>query len=106
MIIPETALPERKVPVIVRPAYTVSLERTSGLTFIHCDVHSAWTPAIKSALKRDWSALLAMHEAPILALHDPRDRKHEKFLRMFGFSRLTSFVDPLGTELEIHSTGA
>jgi hypothetical protein len=106
MIVPETALPERKVPVIVRPSYTVFLERTSGLTFVHCDVHSAWTPKTKAALLRDWSNLLALHEAPILALHDPGDLKHEKFLRMFGFTRLTSFKDTSGSEREIHTTGA
>jgi hypothetical protein len=100
------AHPERKVPVIVRPAYTVSLERTSGLTFVHCDIHARWTPTIKAALREDWRRFLELHEAPILALHTPGDRKHAKFLSIFGFSLRGSITDPTGKPLEIFAIGA
>lgn len=98
---------ERKVPVIVRPgAYTVSLERTDGLTFGHCDIHTRWTPTIKAALREDWRRFLELHEAPILALHTPGDRKHAKFLSIFGFRFIGSHQTPDGTTLEIFATGA
>jgi hypothetical protein len=87
------AIPERKVPVIVKPDYTVFLERTSGLTFVHCDVHSRWTSRVKDELVRDWQTFRALHEAPILALHTPGDTKHHKFLSMFGFEFATAFTD-------------
>lgn len=97
---------ERKVPVIVRPAYTVFLERTDGLTLVHCDIHQRWTPTIKAALREDWLSLVAMHEAPILALHTPGDRKHHKFLTLFGFRFLGSLQTPEGTHQDIFAIGA
>lgn len=93
---------ERKVPVIVRPAYTVFLERTSGLTFGHIEIHHRWTPSLKAALQDDWRNFRALHGAPIMALHTPGDRKHLKFLTMFGFKRLGSFTDAASeTEMEL-----
>lgn len=93
MIVPHEAVPERKVPVIVRPGrYTVSLERTSGLTLVHCSVHT-WSPSISRSLKADWKAFLNLHDGPLLALHTPGDRKHLHFLRIFGFEYLTSYHD-------------
>jgi hypothetical protein len=89
---------DRKVPVIVRPSYTVSLESTSGLTFIHCDVHSKWTPETARALKRDWRVFTFLHEAPIYALHDPADIKHEKFLKQFGFTYSGEFQSDDGLQ--------
>lgn len=97
-------VPERKVPVILRPGdYTVSFERTTGLTFIHCDIHRTWTPALKRRLMDDFTTLRGLHEEPILALHDPGDAKHEKFLRTFGFHRIGEFAEPeTGTRREVY----
>jgi hypothetical protein len=101
--LPPEAIPERKVPVIVRKDYTVYLERTSGLTFIHCDVHSRWSPSVRFDLMHDWQSFKLLHRAPIYALHTPGDRKHEKFLRLFGFSFEGSFTDPAMGPTEIYS---
>lgn len=100
------AIPERKVPVIVRQDYTVLLERTSGLTFIHCAIHAPWSRSVKSALLDDWRTFRQLHDAPILALHRPGDRKHHKFLTQFGFKFASSFEDAAtgaDTHLFIHS---
>jgi hypothetical protein len=77
-----------KVPVIRRPGYTVLLEEhvTAG-TFIHCDVLK-WTPEVFRDLRETFPLLCQLHGGPIHALHDVCDRKHEKFLRLFGFERL------------------
>lgn len=104
-MLPTTAIPERKVPVIVKPAYTVLLERTSGLTFVHCEIHGRWSPRVKAELLADWSTFRSLHQAPILALHTPGDRKHHKFLTMFGFEFAGSFTDAAtlaDTDLFIH----
>lgn len=101
--IPAEAIPERKVPVIVRQgAYTVYFERTSGLTFIHCDIFSPWTKDLKQRLSSDWKALRGLHEGPIYALHTPSDKKHEKFLLMMGFTYAASFTGPDGSPRDIY----
>lgn len=104
LTIPSTAVPERKVPVIVRPgAYTVYFERTSGLTFIHCDIHGRWTKDTKTRLSADWKALRDIHEgSPIYALHTPNDTKHEKFLLMMGFRYAASFTGTDGSPHDIY----
>lgn len=103
LTIPSEAIPERKVPVIVRSgAYTVYFERTSGLTFIHCDVLCPWTKEIKQRLSADWKALRALHEGPIYALHTPSDTKHEKFLLMMGFHYAASFIGHDGSPHDIY----
>lgn len=102
------AYAERKVPVIVRSAYTVFLERTSGLTFIHCTIHERWTSNVRNALLEDWKAFRLLHDDKICALHVPGDSKHLKFLTLFGFHYIGSFADAAtgsGLDLFIH-TGA
>jgi len=102
------AIPNRKVPVIVRQDYTVHLERTSGLTFIHCAIHTLWTRGVKASLLDDWRTFRSLHDAPIFALHHPGDRKHHKFLTHFGFKFASSFKDAAtgdDTHLFIHSGG-
>lgn len=103
MNLPELAEAERKVPVIVNRYFTVSLERTSGLTFIHCEIHVPWTSAVRQALAHDWLTFLELHKAPILALHNPDDRKHQKFLKLFGFEFAGSFLAPCGSERHIYT---
>lgn len=95
--------PQPRVPVIRRPAYTVSLEQHGDHSFVHCDVR-AWSPSARQALSADWQAFQALHGGPILALHTPGDRKHLKFLTLFGFHRVTSYVDRLHGPQELFST--
>ncbi|WP_066803337.1 hypothetical protein [Sphingomonas asaccharolytica] len=94
-----------KVPVVRRPVYTLYLEQaTPRHTFIHCDVHGVWTPRVKRDLCSDWQALRALHGGPFYALHEPGDRKHSKFLTMFGFRWAASFTDRRGNRMEIHTS--
>ena len=95
--------PQPKVPVVRRPEYTLYLEQaTLDETFIHCDVYT-WTPRVVRQLKADWSALLALHGGPIRALHTPGDRKHLKFITLFGFKLVTAYNAADGPQ-EIYST--
>lgn len=94
-----------KVPVVRRSEYTLFLEQaTTRHAFIHCDIHVRWSPAVKAQLAEDFAALKALHGGPFLALHDPCDRKHHKFLRLFGFTWAASFLDRLGRRTEIYAT--
>lgn len=94
-----------KVPVVRRSEYTLFLEQaTARHPFIHCDIHSRWSPAVKAQLARDFATLKALHGGPFYALHDPSDLKHHKFLRMFGFKWAASFPDRLGRQTEIYAT--
>lgn len=91
--LPRHAIPERKAPVIVKPEYVVSFERTSGMTFVHCEIKGRWSVNLKLSLLADWKALLSLHDAPIFALHTPGDTKHHKFLTMFGFKPHATYTD-------------
>lgn len=94
-----------KVPVVRRPVYTLYLEQaTEHHTFIHCDVHGRWSPRIKRELTADWATLLQLHGGPLYAIHAPGDRKHAKFLTMFGFRWTASFTDRDHRRMEIHRT--
>lgn len=102
--LPEKAEHELKVPVINREEYTVSLERASGLNFIHCDVHKPWSKTIRFELYEDFRLLLYLVNEPIHALHRPEDKKHEKFLNLFGFTYLCDFIDADGEEFQLYRT--
>jgi hypothetical protein len=94
-----------KVPVVRRSVYTLYLEQaTPRHTFIHCDVHGRWTPEVKRRLAADFETLKGLHGGPFYALHEPGDRKHTKFLAMFGFRWAASFTDRHHRRMEIHKT--
>lgn len=94
-----------KVPVVRRPEYTLYLEQaTPHCTFIHCDIHARWSSRIKRRLTADWAALHGLHGGPFYAQHDPHDRLHLKFLTLFGFHRVASFIDSTGRAREIYRT--
>lgn len=85
-----------RVPVIVKPFYKVYFQTYKGSTIIHCDVFK-WTPAIRRALHEDFGLLVYLHDDPIYAFHDIGDKKHKKFLELFGFT----FVEQvLGLDLQ------
>lgn len=95
--------PQPKVPVVRRPEYTLYLEQaTRDETFIHCDVYT-WSSRVCRQLMADWNALLALHGGPIRALHTPGDRKHLKFITLFGFKHVVSYQTQDG-QREIFST--
>lgn len=81
-----------KLPVIQREDYTVYFEpvdyKGRYITFIHCDVHNQWTKSVKESLQTDFNSLIGLRSDPIFCLHDKEDRKHRKFINMFGFKYL------------------
>lgn len=94
MHIPEVAYEHKfKVPVVKTKDYVISFEEheTQG-TFIHCDVYG-WSKSVFMALQIDFTRLCRLHGGPIHALHDSNDRKHEKFLRLFGFVKAEDLGD-------------
>jgi hypothetical protein len=75
-----------KVPVAKRWCYTIYFEEVAGMgTFAHCDIHTKWSKLTKQMLLSGWHLVNTAHGGPIYAEHDPKDKKHEKFLNMFGF---------------------
>ena len=101
--LPEVSEAERKLPVIRRDDYTVSLERTSGMTFIHCEFRK-WSKDAYRDLFGEFKALKWLIAEPIYALHRADDKKHEKFLKMFNFTYLCDFVDADDEEYQLHRT--
>lgn len=95
---------ELKVPVVNRREYTIKLERSDNKTFIHCDVYVPWSKTVKERLAEDFNTLKSLHRDYIYALHDPDDRKHKKFLSMFGFKYHDIFSDQTGRHRHIYST--
>jgi hypothetical protein len=87
-----------KTPVILSKDYTVYLEYFDTMSFIHCDC-LCWNKAVKKALLIDFDKLVQIHRSPIYALHEINDKKHLKFLELFGFvfSNL-----PIGLDNTVH----
>jgi hypothetical protein len=89
-----------KVPVVQRPAYTLTLERgTKCHTFVHCDVHVRWTKVAKQQLLDDLKTLKSLHVHPIYAIHGADNLKLGKFIRSLGFAYNISYVDALSGHL-------
>jgi hypothetical protein len=85
MIIPEVIYGHfLKIPVCKRESFRILFEETTEGTFVHCDV-TKYNASVKRELKNCWDAVARLHGGPIYALHDFTDRKHEKFLKLFGF---------------------
>ena len=82
-----------KVPVIVRDAYVVWYEPVllEGIdrvaTFVHCDFFEKFTADLYKELYMEFYDLTQLRaDLPLFALReDPADKKHHKFLTMFGF---------------------
>lgn len=94
MPIPEVAHEHKfKVPVVKTKDYVISFEEheTQG-TFIHCNVYG-WSKSVFTALQIDFACLCKLHGGPIHALHDSNDRKHKKFLELFGFVKAEDLGD-------------
>jgi hypothetical protein len=74
-----------KVPVCRRKDFEILFEEHIKGTFVHCNV-TTYNASVKRELLECWDIVSYLHGGPIYALHDFSDRKHEKFLKMFGFS--------------------
>lgn len=93
MDIPDIAYEHRfKVPVYRDNDILLRYEEHLSGTFIHCDITN-WSKSVKERLSDVWFVLSSFHGGPIYALHDIHDRKHEKFLKLFGFCRLKGLPD-------------
>jgi len=85
-----------KVPVVRRWCYVISLEHVQpDLTLIHCDIKTKWSKQVQIELKDGWYFLKLCHQGPIHAMHDPSDKKHEKFLKKFGFKFKATLEDQM-----------
>lgn len=77
-----------KLPVVVCDDYTLYLENYLGFWFIHCDC-SRWSKTVKQSMFDD---LVSIQHKDFYAIHEIGDKKHEKFLTLFGFEYLEDFV--------------
>lgn len=86
-----------KVPVVRFEEFTLSLSQPNDdMTVIHCDIHVPWSRRVKTRLAYGWELLRFLHGGPIYALHtEDQGRKHEKFLKMYGFEPLERYVDAM-----------
>lgn len=91
-----------KVPVIQNKQFVLYLEDYNGSLFIHCDIFVKWSKEVKQNLKSWFNKLTSVHGKELYALHDPEDKKHEKFLRMFDFSYLHSTTGTDGNKYDIY----
>ena len=74
-----------KIPVVQRKEYVLYLERCYGLSFVHCDVFR-WNKTTQASLAKDWETICLLHNEPIYAYHVVGDKKHLKFLQIYGFT--------------------
>ena len=91
-----------KVPVLQTPEFVLYLEEFDGLCFIHCDVLVKWTKNVKSKLAKWFDVLTKECGKELYALHSPNDKKHEKFLKIFDFSYLNSFIGIDGNNYDVY----
>jgi len=91
-----------KIPVITTDNFILYLEKDHGFTFIHCDILTKWTKEVKKQLFASFKTLTTQYEQPLYALHTKEDKKHEKFLKMFEFSYLSSIVGLDGNNYDIY----
>ena len=60
---------------------------------------------MKQELQRDFEILKALHGGLIFAFHEINDTKHEKFLRMFGFTYVEDVIGLDGVQRQLFVTG-
>ncbi len=91
-----------KIPVLDTDDFVLYLEDVNGNSFIHCDVLAKWNKTIKQRLQIAFNLLIKEYGKELYALHTPEDRKHEKFLKMFDFSYLSSVIGDDGKDYDIY----
>lgn len=77
-----------KIPLVRRPHYTIHIEylpsQIGREMWMHCDV-CRWSASVAREIKKDFETFLEAYGAPVFALSEPGDSKHQKWLRMYGF---------------------
>ena len=80
-----------RIPIIQTKQYRVLLQslniNDAQYTFVHCDILEHSVSAIRN-LQMDWSTFVDLHNAPLLALSELGDEKHQHFLELFHFKYL------------------
>lgn len=73
-----------KVPVVMKPEYTMYLEDFNRMLWFHTDVYS-WTKEVKDRFINDLNTLQSLVTLPIAALVNDSDKKLSKFACIIGF---------------------
>jgi hypothetical protein len=73
-----------KVPVVLKPEYTMYLEDFNRMLWFHTDVYN-WNKSIKSKFIKDLDVLQSLVTIPLAALVDDSNKKLIKFSRVVGF---------------------
>ncbi|NJL70234.1 MAG: hypothetical protein HC888_00875 [Candidatus Competibacteraceae bacterium] len=82
--------------------YTVQVEEVLGAKFMHCTIHGPWTKSKREQLQREFQKWHSTINEPLYATHyKEQGRKHEKFLYLFNFIKLSAAVDADGRPTEI-----
>lgn len=94
-----------KVPVCVRPEYSIFLQNIEGSTWAHCDVRK-WSASIARRLTQDADTIFSLHGGPMFAMNEPVGcKKHQKFLRLMGFQFLKMLPGLDGQQIPIFRRG-
>ena len=91
-----------KIPIVNTKHFIIYLEETFNNFFIHCDVKTKWNKKVKQELLTAFKEITKNWNNNLYALHTPEDKKHKKFLEMFGFVYYSSFTGTDGQEYEIY----
>jgi hypothetical protein len=89
-----------KVPVVVRPDYTMYLESWEGLSWFHTDVHS-WTPNVYREYVYHLDLLQWLLDDHLYAVVD-NDPKLAKFGSKIGFEFLETKPAKDGRDVDIY----
>jgi hypothetical protein len=74
-----------KDAVVLRPEYTISLERFEDQIWVHAEIRK-WSASIKKRLRQDWDYVFGLYGGPMYALNYPHGcKKHQKFMISMGF---------------------
>jgi len=91
-----------KQPVITTKDFILYLENDNGFNFIHCDILTKWSKQVKKQLTEQFNNLTSFLQQPLYALHTRTDKKHEKFLKLYGFTYYTSMLGQDKNEYDIY----
>ncbi len=80
-----------KVPVVLRPDYTMSLELFEGMLWFHSDVQK-WTAKLKQKYLEDLNLLQYLVNIPLVALIAETDTKLAKFAELTGWKKFDKVV--------------
>lgn len=94
-----------RIPVIQTNQYRVLLQSLSindvQYTFVHCDMLEHSISALRN-LRMDWNTFIDLHNAPLLALSEMGDEKHQHFLDLFEFKYLQDLTGSDGVTRKLY----